>query len=143
MPKIWHVSSPPGSKNAFNPLNIFLFQVQMLQVPRAIFPIKQLLPKNCVLQEASSYYVLKINFFADAAPNCSDPEPGVVLVEEDRHPVERVHEALQYLPQYDPSLRWTTEEKPPFLYWKIRDFAHAYRSGITTPSIVSTSCQSV
>nr|CAB3486335.1 unnamed protein product [Digitaria exilis] len=65
-----------------------------------------------------------------------DPEPGVVLVEEDRHPVERVHEALQYLPQYDPSLRWTTEEKPPFLYWKIRDFAHAYRSGITTPSIM-------
>ncbi|CAL5036131.1 unnamed protein product [Urochloa decumbens] len=66
-----------------------------------------------------------------------DPEPGVVLVGEDRHPVEKVHEALQCLPPYDPSVRWATEEKPPFLYWKIRDFAHAYRSGITTPSIVA------
>ncbi|XP_025823927.1 fatty acid amide hydrolase isoform X2 [Panicum hallii] len=66
-----------------------------------------------------------------------DLEPGVVLVGEDRHPVERVHEALQYLPPYDPSVRWATEEKLPFLYWKIRDFAHAYRSGITTPSVVA------
>ncbi|KAG2570246.1 fatty acid amide hydrolase-like [Panicum virgatum] len=65
-----------------------------------------------------------------------DTEPGVVLVGEDRHPVERVHEALQYLP-YDPSVRWATEEKLPFLYWKIRDFAHAYSSGITTPSVVA------
>jgi hypothetical protein len=61
-----------------------------------------------------------------------------VLVEEDRHPVERVHEALGCLPPYDPSVCWSTEEKVPFLYWKIRDFAHAYRSGITTPSAVST-----
>lgn len=73
-----------------------------------------------------------------SAPNCSDPEPGVVLVGEDRHPVERVHEALKYLPPYDPSVRWATEAKIPFLYWKIRDFAHAYRSGITTPSVVSS-----
>ncbi|CAD6261483.1 unnamed protein product [Miscanthus lutarioriparius] len=67
----------------------------------------------------------------------ADPEPEVVLVDEDRDLVERVHEALQCLPQYDPSIRWTTEENPPFLYWKIRDFAHAYRSGITTPSAVA------
>lgn len=66
-----------------------------------------------------------------------DPEPEVVLVDEDRDPVERVHEALRCLPQYDPSVRWTTEENPPFLYWKIRDFAHAYSSGITTPSVVA------
>jgi len=66
-----------------------------------------------------------------------------VLVGEDRHPVERVHEALQYLPPYDPSVRWATEEKLPFLYWKIRDFAHAYRSGITTPSVVSSSLDRV
>jgi hypothetical protein len=57
-----------------------------------------------------------------------------VLVEEDRHPVERVHEALGV----PPAVRWSPEEKVPFLYWKIRDFAHAYRSGITTPSAVST-----
>ncbi|WVZ83098.1 hypothetical protein U9M48_030276 [Paspalum notatum var. saurae] len=66
-----------------------------------------------------------------------DLEPEVVLVEEDRHPAERVKEALQCLPPYDPSVRWSTDEKVPFLYWKIRDFAHAYRSGITTPSVVA------
>uniref|UniRef100_A0A0A9DIW8 Amidase domain-containing protein n=1 Tax=Arundo donax TaxID=35708 RepID=A0A0A9DIW8_ARUDO len=74
-------------------------------------------------------------YFPEFPPQ--DPEPGVMLVEEDRPPVERVHEALQCLPPYDPSVRWSTEEKLPFLYWKIRDFAHAYRSGITTPSIVA------
>ncbi|GJN38291.1 hypothetical protein PR202_gb27319 [Eleusine coracana subsp. coracana] len=66
-----------------------------------------------------------------------EPERGVVLVEEDRHPAERVHDALQCLPPYNPSLRWSAEEKVPFLYWKIRDFAHAYQSGITTPSAVA------
>jgi hypothetical protein len=73
-----------------------------------------------------------------AARNCSEPEPGVVLVDEDRHPVERVHEALRCLPPYDPSVRWSAEERVPFLYWTIRDFAHAYRSGITSPSTVSS-----
>jgi Asp-tRNA(Asn)/Glu-tRNA(Gln) amidotransferase A subunit family amidase len=66
-----------------------------------------------------------------------EPEPGVVLVDEDRHPVERVHEALRCLPPYDPSVRWSAEERVPFLYWTIRDFAHAYRSGITSPSTVA------
>ncbi|KAL6653224.1 hypothetical protein ACP70R_012149 [Stipagrostis hirtigluma subsp. patula] len=66
-----------------------------------------------------------------------EPEIGVVLVEEDRDPADRVQEALQCLPPYDPTVHWTTEEKPPFLYWKIRDFAHAYQSGITTPSAVA------
>lgn len=57
---------------------------------------------------------------------------------DDRDPVERVEQALQCLPPYDPSVRWeTTEERTPFLYWKIRDFAHAYRSRITTPLAVA------
>jgi hypothetical protein len=74
-----------------------------------------------------------------AARNRSEPEPGVVrLADEDGHPVERVREALRCLPPYDPSARWSAEEKVPFLYWTIRDFAHAYRSGITTPSAVSS-----
>ncbi len=67
-----------------------------------------------------------------------EPEQGVLLLGDDRDPVDRVEEALHCLPPYDPSLRWPAGDKPPFLYWKIRDFAHAYRSGITTPSVVSS-----
>lgn len=67
-----------------------------------------------------------------------EPEQGVLVVGEDRDPVERVEEALQCLTPYDPSARFTlADEKNPFLYWKIRDFAYAYRSGITTPSAVA------
>ncbi|BAF13910.1 fatty acid amide hydrolase-like [Oryza sativa Japonica Group] len=66
-----------------------------------------------------------------------EPEQGVLLLGDDRDPVDRVEEALHCLPPYDPSLRWPAGDKPPFLYWKIRDFAHAYRSGITTPSVVA------
>ncbi|TVU38314.1 hypothetical protein EJB05_11676, partial [Eragrostis curvula] len=67
----------------------------------------------------------------------SDPEVEVVLLGDDRDPVDRVHEALQCLPPYDPPAHFTAEANPQFLYWKIRDFAHAYRSGITTPSVVA------
>uniref|UniRef100_M8AXT7 Amidase domain-containing protein n=1 Tax=Aegilops tauschii TaxID=37682 RepID=M8AXT7_AEGTA len=57
---------------------------------------------------------------------------------DDRDPVERVEEALQCLAPYDPSRRFASaNEKNPFLYWKILDFAHACRSGITTPSAVA------
>uniref|UniRef100_N1R1Y2 Glutamyl-tRNA(Gln) amidotransferase subunit A n=1 Tax=Aegilops tauschii TaxID=37682 RepID=N1R1Y2_AEGTA len=53
-------------------------------------------------------------------------------------PVDRVEEALSCLAPYDPSGRFTSaDEKNPFLYWKIRDFAYAYRFGITTPLAVA------
>lgn len=75
-------------------------------------------------------------FYPEYPPQ--EPEQGVVTLEEDRDPVERVEEALQCLAPYDPSGRFTSpDEKNPFLYWKIRDFAYAYRSGITTPSAVA------
>ena len=74
------------------------------------------------------------------APNLPEPERGVVTLGDDRDPVDRVEEALSCLAPYDPSGRFTSaDEKNPFLYWKIRDFAYAYRSGITTPSAVSSS----
>jgi hypothetical protein len=77
-----------------------------------------------------------------ATPDFPEPEQGVVVVAEDRDPVERVEEAVQFLAPYDPSVRFTpADEKNPFLYWKIRDFAYAYRSGITTPSAVSDSVE--
>uniref|UniRef100_A0ACD5YA27 Uncharacterized protein n=1 Tax=Avena sativa TaxID=4498 RepID=A0ACD5YA27_AVESA len=85
--------------------------------------------QNTVIPERPMYY-------PEFPPQ--EPEQGVVVVAEDRDPVDRVEEAVQCLTPYDPSTRFTSaDEKNPFLYWKIRDFAYAYRSGITTPSAVA------
>uniref|UniRef100_A0ACD5Z0E0 Uncharacterized protein n=1 Tax=Avena sativa TaxID=4498 RepID=A0ACD5Z0E0_AVESA len=85
--------------------------------------------QNTVIPERPMYY-------PEFPPQ--EPEQGVVVVAEDRDPVDRVEEALQCLTPYDPSARFTSaDEKNPFLYWKIRDFAYAYRSGIMTPSAVA------
>ncbi|XP_020085505.1 fatty acid amide hydrolase [Ananas comosus] len=65
-----------------------------------------------------------------------EPEPGVMILDEDRDPVMRLETAVQCLPQYDPSQHWN-KDRSSFLYWTIRDYAHAYRSKITTPSIVA------
>ena len=142
MAKTWHGSSTPGSKKGFTPLNCLFQVIQMItQVPRSIIWIKKafttilgfysFLPGIVILLVCCSFLVYPLQIVQTRSQE-------FVLVGEDRHPVERVHEALQYLPSYDPSVRWATEEKLPFLYWKIRDFAHAYSSGITTPSVVSS-----
>ncbi|ONK70657.1 uncharacterized protein A4U43_C04F160 [Asparagus officinalis] len=65
-----------------------------------------------------------------------DPEPGVVVIDEDKDSTHRVSSALECLTSYDPSQHWN-HDSPPFLYWSIRDYAHAYRSKLTTPSIVA------
>ena len=66
-----------------------------------------------------------------------EPELAVVTLDEDGKPEDRVSLALKCLPQYDPSNCWNGDTNQPFRYWKIRDYAHAYRSRIATPSIVS------
>ncbi|CAA7034814.1 unnamed protein product [Microthlaspi erraticum] len=65
------------------------------------------------------------------------PELDVVIVDEDESPIERLETALKCLPQYDPSRSLHADPKPTFRYWKIRDYAHAYRSNLTTPSEVA------
>ncbi|XP_052205371.1 fatty acid amide hydrolase isoform X1 [Diospyros lotus] len=66
-----------------------------------------------------------------------DPEPAVVSLEEDGKPEGRVELALKSLPQYDAGWCWTGDSTPSFHYWKIRDFAYAYRSRLATPSMVA------
>ncbi|KAF2312270.1 hypothetical protein GH714_029637 [Hevea brasiliensis] len=66
-----------------------------------------------------------------------EPEPGIVLVDEDGKPEDRVESALKCLPHYDPASCWNGDSAPSFRYWKIRDYAHAYRSKIVTPSMVA------
>jgi hypothetical protein len=65
----------------------------------------------------------------------AEPENEVVIVDEKMDPIDQLHTTEQCLPNYDPSICWS-KESPPFLYWKIRDYAYAYRSNATTPSIV-------
>ncbi|XP_016539355.2 fatty acid amide hydrolase isoform X3 [Capsicum annuum] len=58
-------------------------------------------------------------------------------MEEDAKPEDRVELALKCLPEYDPSSNWSGDATASFRYWKIRDYAHAYRSKFTTPSMVA------
>ena len=67
----------------------------------------------------------------------SEKEPGVVILDEDCRPEDRVEAALNCLPSYDPA-SCGEDSSFPFKYWKIRDYAHAYRSGKVTPSLVSS-----
>ncbi|KAG0470407.1 hypothetical protein HPP92_017107 [Vanilla planifolia] len=64
------------------------------------------------------------------------PETGIESFDEDQEPIERVGKALGCLVPYDPSQRFH-DDSPPFLYWRIRDFAYAYRSKRATPSAVA------
>uniref|UniRef100_A0A1D1XPP9 Fatty acid amide hydrolase n=1 Tax=Anthurium amnicola TaxID=1678845 RepID=A0A1D1XPP9_9ARAE len=65
------------------------------------------------------------------------PEPGVVDVDEDKDPRIRVESALECLPPYDPSQHWSQDNGSAFLYWTVRDYAHAYRSNLATPTTVA------
>ncbi|EEF44079.1 glutamyl-tRNA(gln) amidotransferase subunit A, putative [Ricinus communis] len=66
-----------------------------------------------------------------------EPEPGGVVLDEDGKPEDRVEVALKCLPHYDPASFWNGDSALSFRYWKIRDYAHAYRSKIVTPSTVA------
>ncbi|KAF3944250.1 hypothetical protein CMV_029264 [Castanea mollissima] len=66
-----------------------------------------------------------------------EPEHGVVVLKENGIPEDRVESALKCLPHYDPASRGNVEPASSFQYWKIRDYAHAYRSGLVTPSTVA------
>lgn len=67
----------------------------------------------------------------------AEPETGVVPLDENGKPAERVELALKSLPDYEPAKSFSADSSSPFRYWKIRDYAYAYRSKLTTPSIVS------
>ncbi|GLU08967.1 hypothetical protein SLE2022_258480 [Rubroshorea leprosula] len=65
-----------------------------------------------------------------------EAEQGVIVVDEDDKPEDRVEAAFKCLPHYDPARCWSGDSSP-FRYWKIRDYAYAYRSKLTTPSVVA------
>ncbi|CAN8277511.1 unnamed protein product [Cochlearia groenlandica] len=61
------------------------------------------------------------------------PEHEVVIIDENESPIERLETALKCLPPYDPSCSFHDNPRTSFRYWKIRDYAYAYRSKLTTP----------
>ncbi|GLT58170.1 hypothetical protein SLA2020_310890 [Shorea laevis] len=65
-----------------------------------------------------------------------EAEQGVIVVDEDGKPEDRVAAAFKCLPHYNPASCWSGDSSP-FRYWKIRDYAYAYRSKLTTPSVVA------
>ncbi|KAL0384378.1 UNVERIFIED_CONTAM: Fatty acid amide hydrolase [Sesamum radiatum] len=48
-----------------------------------------------------------------------EPEPEVVLLDEDGKPEERVELALKTLPHYDPANSWIPDSSSPFRYWRL------------------------
>jgi hypothetical protein len=61
-------------------------------------------------------------------------ELEVLQVEENIHPAARVGSALENLPPPGASFQEKLSSDFPFLYWTIRDYAYAYKSGHVTPS---------
>ncbi|KDP35945.1 hypothetical protein JCGZ_09917 [Jatropha curcas] len=72
-----------------------------------------------------------------------EPETGVIVVDDDGRPEDRIETALKCLPHYDPASYWNGDSAPSFRYWKIRDYAHAYRHKLVTPSMVAENIISV
>ncbi|KAK7328058.1 hypothetical protein VNO77_22154 [Canavalia gladiata] len=63
-------------------------------------------------------------------------ELGVVVLNEDGRPEDRVESALKCLPRYDHAESWENSSAS-FRYWKINDYAYAYRSRKVTPLMVA------
>ncbi|KAG5625340.1 hypothetical protein H5410_010558 [Solanum commersonii] len=94
--------------------------------------------KNGITEILKNTVIPEVPMFIPQFP-LQEPEPGVVCLEEDGKPEERVALALKCLPHYDPTCRWSSDSGEPFQfrYWKIRDYGYAYRSKLTTPSMAS------
>ncbi|XP_047320109.1 fatty acid amide hydrolase-like isoform X1 [Impatiens glandulifera] len=66
-----------------------------------------------------------------------EPEPSVIALEEDGKPEDRVGLGFKCLKHYDAATCWVDHTNISFRYWTIRDYAYAYRSKFTTPSMVA------
>lgn len=96
------------------------------------FIISSTLSANKFTEKLSQTVIPDAPLFAPQFPE-QDLEPAVKSIEETSSPVKRVELAQECLP---PCLNKRSDV--PFQYWTIRDYAHAYRNGSTTPSGVAT-----
>ncbi|CAL5438346.1 unnamed protein product [Camellia sinensis] len=113
------------------------FFVKILESPLIGSLIASYLKKqNHMVEKLRNTVIPETPMFKPEFPP-QDPELGVVGLEEDGKPEDRVELALQCLPHHDASTCWTGDSTPSFRYWKIRDYAYAYRSRLATPSMVA------
>lgn len=89
--------------------------------------ISTMLRENKYTEKLSQTIIPDAPMFTPQFP-AQDLEAAVKVIEEMSSPATRVELALECL---SPS----TEQRPdvPFQYWRIRDYAHAYRNGSATP----------
>ncbi|XP_058217140.1 fatty acid amide hydrolase isoform X1 [Rhododendron vialii] len=92
--------------------------------------------KNNIIEMLQNTVIPEAPMFKPVFPP-QDAEPCVVGLEEDGKPEDRVDLALKCLPHFDAASNWTGDSPTSFRYWKIRDYAYAYRSKLATPSMVA------
>ncbi|KAK4491180.1 hypothetical protein RD792_001911 [Penstemon davidsonii] len=112
------------------------FFVKLLEAPLiGSLIISNLKKENKMIEMLRNTVIPEAPMFKPEFPP-QESETEVVLLEEDGKPEERVELALKSLPAYDPAKSWNADSSA-FHYWKIRDYAYAYRSKLTSPSIVA------
>ncbi|KAK6156743.1 hypothetical protein DH2020_010991 [Rehmannia glutinosa] len=113
------------------------FFVKLLEAPLiGSLIISHLKKENKMIEMLRNTVIPEAPMFKPEFPP-QESETEVALLDEDGKPEERVELALKILPDYDPAKSWSADSSSPFRYWKIRDYAYAYRSKLTTPSIVA------
>ncbi|XVE93568.1 hypothetical protein REPUB_Repub01dG0206000 [Reevesia pubescens] len=106
------------------------------------FIISFLKKQNKIVEMLQNTVIPEAPMFKPEFPP-QEAEPSVVIVDEEGQPEDRVESALKCLPHYDPASCWSGDSLPSFRYWKIRDYAYAYRSKLVTPSMVAEEIISV
>ncbi|XP_031482795.1 fatty acid amide hydrolase isoform X2 [Nymphaea colorata] len=101
--------------------------------PLIIYTVKQ---QNRFKQMLHDTVIPEKPMFKPEFPS-QDPETGVGVLDQEAVPSARVQSVLEYLVPYGTTCQSTNGAQNMPLYWTIRDYAHAYRSGSVTPSIVA------
>ncbi|KAL2342026.1 hypothetical protein Fmac_009966 [Flemingia macrophylla] len=115
---------------------VFRFFVRLLEAPLIGPVLMNYLKKENRIDQLLQYTVIPEEPMFKPEYPPQEMEPGVVVLEEDGRPEDRVESALKCLPHYDAAELW--ENSPAsFRYWKIRDYAHAYLSRKVTPSMIA------
>ncbi|QCD76617.1 aspartyl-tRNA [Vigna unguiculata] len=115
---------------------IFRLFVRILEAPLIGPIIIDVLKKQNKIEEILQHTVIPEEPMFKPEYPPQEAESGVVVLEEDGRPEDRVTSALQCLPHYDVAELWESSHAS-FRYWKIRDYAHAFRSRKVTPSMVA------
>ncbi|KAI5078290.1 hypothetical protein GOP47_0005961 [Adiantum capillus-veneris] len=108
-------------------LSTWLLESYLLSGPIIAYTLRA----NKYTEKLSQTVIPDAPLFAPQFPEQADLESAVEVCEETTSPQERVEVALKCLPSSFSS------SDVPFQYWRIRDYARAYRTGSTTPSDVA------